>query len=114
MIKRTYYTILPIQINSQTSGDGWKCVNQLLQTHPDKFIISNEPAVSAVFSCVGRNHVGIVISLNGKNITIPEGNPDEVTDTFADAKKDWHTATYSLYQFRTKCKGVVFTVSKLK
>lgn len=93
-------------------GDGWKCVDQLLQAHPDKFIKSNEPAVGAVFSCVGRNHVGIVIGWNGKNITIQEGNLDGVTNTFADAKKDWHTATYSLDQFRTKCKGVVFAVPK--
>ncbi|WP_278462881.1 lysozyme family protein [Thomasclavelia spiroformis] len=93
-------------------GDGWKCVDQLLQAHPDKFIKSNEPAVGAVFSCVGRNHVGIVIEWNGKNITIQEGNLDGVTNTFADAKKDWHTATYSLNQFRTKCKGVVFAVPK--
>lgn len=93
-------------------GDGWKCVDQLLQAHPDKFIKSNEPAVGAVFSCVGKNHVGIVIKWNGKNITIQEGNLDGVTNTFADAKKDWHTATYSLNQFRTKCKGVVFAVPK--
>ena len=93
-------------------GDGWKCVDQLLQAHPDKFIKSNEPAVGAVFSCIGRNHVGIVIGWNGKNITIQEGNLDGVTNTFADAKKDWHTATYSLDQFRIKCKGVVFAVPK--
>lgn len=93
-------------------GDGWKCVDQLLQAHPDKFIKSNEPAVGAVFSCVGRNHVGIVIGWDGKNITIQEGNLDGVTNTFADAKKDWHTATYSLDQFRAKCKGVVFAVPK--
>lgn len=89
-------------------GDGWKCVDQLLQAHPDKFIKSNEPAVGAVFSCVGRNHVGIVIGWDGKNITIQEGNLDGVTNTFADTKKDWHTATYPLDEFRTKCKGVVF------
>lgn len=91
-------------------GDGWKCVDQLLQAHPDKFVKSNEPAVGAVFSCVGRNHVGIVIGWDEKNITIQEGNLDGVTNTFADAKKDWHTATYSLDEFRTKCKGVVFAV----
>ncbi|MFQ9669146.1 lysozyme family protein [Coprobacillus cateniformis] len=89
-------------------GDGWKCVDQLLQAHPDKFIKSNEPAVGAVFSCVGRNHVGIVIGWDEKNITIQEGNLDRVTNTFADAKKDWHTATYTLEQFKSKCKGVVF------
>lgn len=91
-------------------GDGWKCVDQLLKAHPDKFKKSNEPAVGAVFSCIGRNHVGIVVGWDGKNITIQEGNLDGVTNTFADAKKDWHTATYSLDQFRTICKGVVFAV----
>lgn len=93
-------------------GDGWKCVDQLLQTHPDKFIKSNKPAVGAVFSCIGRNHVGIVIGWDGTNITIQEGNLDGVTNTFVDAKKDWHTATYSLEQFRAKCKGVVFAIPK--
>ncbi|QUN14364.1 lysozyme family protein [Clostridium sp. C1] len=91
-------------------GDGWKCVDQLLQAHPDKFVKSNEPAVGAVFSCVGRNHVGIVIGWDGENITIQEGNLDGVTNTFADAKNDWHTATYSLDQFRIKCKGVIFAI----
>ena len=91
-------------------GDGWKCVDQLLQAHPDKFEKSNEPAVGAVFSCIGRNHVGIVIGWDGMNITIQEGNLDGVTNTFADAKKDWHTATYSLEQFRIKCKGVIFAI----
>lgn len=93
-------------------GDGWKCVDQLLQAHPDKFIKSDDPAVGAVFSCVGRNHVGIVIGWDGKNITIQEGNLDGVTNTFADAKKDWHTVTYPLDQFRTKCKGVIFANPK--
>lgn len=89
-------------------GDGWKCVDQLLHAHPDKFIKSNDPSVGAVFSCIGRNHVGIVIGWDGKNITIQEGNLDGITNTFTDAKKDWHTITYSLDQFRIKCKGVVF------
>ncbi len=91
-------------------GDGWKCVDQLLKAHPDKFKKSNEPAVGAVFSCIGRNHVGIVVGWDGKNITIQEGNLDGVTNTFADAKKDWHTATYSLDHFRVLCKAVVFAV----
>lgn len=93
-------------------GDGWKCVDQLLQAHPDKFEKSNEPAVGAVFSCIGRNHVGIVVGWDGMNITIQEGNLDGVTNTFADAKKDWHTVTYSLEQFRIKCKGVIFATPK--
>lgn len=93
-------------------GNGNECVDQLLEAHPDKFERSDEPATGAVFSCVGRNHVGIVIGWDGTNITIQEGNLDGKTNTFEDAKKDWHTATYTFEQFKSKCKGVVFAVSK--
>lgn len=93
-------------------GDGWKCVDQLLKAHPDKFKRSDTPEIGAVFSCVGRNHVGIVVGWDGTNITIQEGNLDGKTNTFADAKKDWQTATYTLDQFRTVCRGVVFANPK--
>ncbi|MCR0507538.1 lysozyme family protein [[Clostridium] innocuum] len=93
-------------------GDGWKCVDQLLKAHPDKFNRSNTPEVGAIFSCVGRNHVGIVIGWDGKNITIQEGNLDGETNTFAEAKRDWHTATYTFEQFKVICKGVVFAIPK--
>lgn len=93
-------------------GDGWKCVDQLLQAHPDKFEPSDTPEVGAVFSCIGRNHVGIVIGWDGTNITIQEGNLDGKTNTFAEAKKDWRTITYTFEEFQNKCKGVVFAVPK--
>ena len=93
-------------------GDGWKCVDQLLKVHPDKFKRSDTPEIGAVFSCVGRNHVGIVVGWDDTNITIQEGNLDGKTNTFAQAKKDWRTATYTLDQFRTVCRGVVFAVPK--
>ena len=93
-------------------GDGWKCVDQLLKAHADKFKRSDTPEIGAVFSCVERNHVGIVVGWDGTNITIQEGNLDGKTNTFAEAKKDWRTATYTLDQFRTVCRGVVFAVPK--
>lgn len=93
-------------------GNGNECVDHLLKAHPDKFKRSEEPATGAVFSCIGRNHVGIVIGWDGTNITIQEGNLDSKTNTFEDAKKDWHTATYTFDQFKVKCKGVVFAVPK--
>ena len=93
-------------------GNGNECVDQLLKAHPDKFKRSEEPATGAVFSCIGRNHVGIVIGWDGTNITIQEGNLDGKTNTFEDAKKDWHTATYPFEQFKSKCKGVVFAIPK--
>lgn len=58
-----------------------------MNAHPDKFKISSTPAVGAIFSCIGRNHVGIVIGWDGTNITIQEGNLDGKTNSFAEAKK---------------------------
>ena len=93
------------------TGDGWKCAKQLVNAHPDKFKLSKTPEVGAIFSCIGRNHVGIVIGWDGTNITIQEGNLDGKTNSFAEAKKDWHTVTYTLSQFISICHGVEFAIS---
>lgn len=89
-------------------GDGWNCAQQLVAAHPDKFELSSEPQVGAIFSCIGRNHVGIVIGWDGTNITIQEGNLDGMTNSFTQAKSDWQTVTYNLDRFRIICDGVVF------
>ena len=92
------------------TGDGWDCVEQLVAAHPDKFEISDTPAVGAIFSCIGRNHVGIVIGWDGTHIIIQEGNLDGKTNSFEDAKKDWHTVTYTLSQFVSISHGVEFAI----
>ena len=89
-------------------GNGWDCVNQLLATHPDQFERSLFPVDGAVFSGIGANHVGIIISVNDDTLTVQEGNLDGITNTFQDAKKDWHTAIYTLDQLRSVYRGVVF------
>lgn len=59
-------------------GDGGVCADQLLENHPDKFELASHPIPGAVFS--SRNtgsdcgHVGIVLDVDGDNITIAEGN----------------------------------------
>lgn len=92
------------------TGNGWSCAEQLVNAHPDKFKLSDTPAVGAIFSCIGRNHTGIVIGWDGTNITIQEGNLDNKTNTFEDAKKDWQTVTYTLAEFQKICNGVIFSV----
>lgn len=92
------------------TGDGWDCVEQLVAAHPDKFEISDTPAVGAIFSCIGRNHVGIVIGWDGTHIIIQEENLDGKTNSFEDAKKDWHTVTYTLSQFVSISHGVEFAI----
>lgn len=92
------------------TGNGWDCAKQLVRAHPDKFKLSNTPTVGAIFSCIGRNHVGIVIGWDGTNITIQEGNLDGKTNSFAEAKKDWHTVTYTLSRFVSICHGVEFAI----
>ena len=93
-------------------GDGWKCVDQLLKTHGDKFERSTTPKPGAVFSGIGRNHVGIVIAVDEDTLTIQEGNLDGKTNTFKEAQTDWHTKKYTLSQLRTAMQGVVFANPK--
>lgn len=92
--------------------DGWKCVDQLLKTHGDKFERSTTPKAGAVFSGIGRNHVGIVIDVKGDVLIIQEGNLDGKTNTFKDARKDWHTKEYTLSQLRAAMQGVIFANPK--
>ena len=54
----------------------------------------------AIFSGIGKNHVGIVLSYDGK------------TNTFEDAKSDWKTVTYTLDEYRIRLGGVVFANPK--
>ena len=91
-------------------GDGWNCAEQLVETHPDKWELSDIPQPGSVFSCIDRNHVGIVVEWNGVNITIQEGNLDGETNTFEEAKSDWRTITYDMDTFIDVCKGVVFAI----
>lgn len=93
-------------------GDGWKCVDQLLKTHGDKFERSTTPKAGAVFSGIGRNHVGLVIDVKGDVLIIQEGNLDGKTNTFKDARKDWHTKEYTLSQLRAAMQGVIFANPK--
>ena len=81
-------------------GDGWNCAKQLVNVHPDLFELSSNPQVGSIFSCIGRNHVGIVVGWDGANITIQEGNLDGKTNTFNQAKSDWQTVTYEINEFR--------------
>ena len=94
------------------TGDGWHCAKQLVNTHPDKFELSSTPKVGAIYSGIGKNHVGIVIGWDGTNITIQDGNLDGKTNTFQQAKKDWKTSTISLNQLRSNYNGVIFANPK--
>ena len=94
------------------SGDGSSCVKELVAAHPDKFEQSSSPKAGAVFSAIGHNHVGIVITVKENTITVQEGNLDGITNTFQDAKKDWQTKSYTLDQLRSIYGGVVFANPK--
>ena len=94
------------------TGDGWNCAKQLVNAHPEQFELSSNPQVGSIFSCIGRNHVGIVVGWDGTNITIQEGNLDGKTNTFGQAKSDWQTVTYEINQFRRICDGVIFAIRK--
>lgn len=93
-------------------GDGRKCVDQLLSAHADKFERSTTPKAGAVFSSIGRNHVGIVIDVKGDILVIQEGNLDGKTNTFKEAQTDWRTKEYTLSQLRSSMQGVIFANPK--
>lgn len=93
-------------------GDGKKCAEELVEAHPDLFELSATPATGAVFSGVGHNHVGIVISYDGTTLVIQEGNLDGITNTFEEAKTDWRTLTTTLDQLTIDMDGVVFANPK--
>ena len=94
------------------TGNGWDCVDELLKAHPDKFERSTTPKAGSLFSGIGKNHVGIVLKVDGNNITIQDGNYDGITNTFEDAKKDWQTNTYTLDYYRSRMGGIVFANPK--
>lgn len=70
------------------------------------------PKAGAVFSGIGKNHVGIVLKVDGYNITIQDGNYDGITNTFEDAKKDWQTNTYTLDYYRLRMGCIIFANPK--
>ena len=94
------------------TGNGWDCVDVLLAAHRDKFERADVPKAGAVFSGIGKNHVGIVLKVNGENITIQDGNYDGKTNTFEEAKTDWRTNTYTLSELRRRYGGIVFANPK--
>lgn len=94
------------------TGNGWDCAKELVKAHPDKFELSEKPKAGAIFSCKNRNHVGIVIAYDGKEITIQEGNLDGKTNTFQEAKKDWRTKKFTLREFMTYTTGVIYAAPK--
>lgn len=84
----------------------------MLACHRDKFERANTPKAGAFFSGIGKNHVGIVLKVDGENITIQDGNYDGKTNTFEEAKTDWRTNTYTLSELRRRYGGIVFANPK--
>lgn len=101
-------------------GSGYNCVNNLLKSHPDKFKYSTEPAAGAVFSTGGTgtntNHVGIVISVSGDNVTVQEGNVSGIPWNYPYAStgstsNGWWTHTYTK-SYMQSCYGAIYAVPK--
>ena len=84
----------------------------LVAAHRDKFERADTPKAGAVFSGIGKNHVGIVLKVDEENITIQDGNYDGKTNTFEEAKTDWRTNTYTLSELRRRHGGIVFANPK--
>ena len=108
-----FYEIYGYSPGFSANGGDW--VDELVRVHRDKFEKSNTPKVGAIFSATNPapwGHVGIVVGVNGDQITIQEGNLDGATNSFEVATKDWHTVTYSLSTLRTIYSGLTFANPK--
>lgn len=108
-----FYEIYGYSPGFRADGGGW--VSKLVHIHKDKFEESDTPKVGAIFSAKNPapwGHVGIVVGVNGDQITIQEGNLDGVTNSFEAATKDWHTVTYSLSTLRTIYSELTFANPK--
>lgn len=92
------------------TANGCDWVNMLVTQNSDQFRLSATPDIGAIFSGIGKNHVGIVIAYDGINITVQEGNLDGRTNTFEEAKTDWHTKVYTLESLSATYKGVVYAI----
>lgn len=97
------------------TGNGYQCVSQLLNAHGDKFYQSDTPVAGSVFSTNGvtRNHVGIIVAVDGDTITVQDGNYDGHNNGWDTAQTDWGTWTTTLSEFQSKMGGgVVFANPK--
>lgn len=97
------------------TGNGYQCVGQLLNAHGDKFYKSDTPVAGSVFSTngVNRNHVGLIIAVDGDKITVQDGNYDGHNNGWDTAQSDWGTYTTTLSEFQAKMGGgVVFANPK--
>ena len=91
-------------------GNGYSCANELLNAHSDKFYRSDTPVAGAVFSTDSsqRNHVGIILAVDGDTVTYQDGNYDGKNNSFAVAQKDWGTQTCSLAEFKARMGSKVY------
>lgn len=95
------------------TGNGYACVAQLLQAHPDKFEFGLTPKVGAVGSSdVAHNHVWIVTGVEGDRITVQEGNLDGASNSWDVAITDWHTTVYTMAGLKQAYGNVTFANPK--
>ena len=97
------YEIYGIQDNNLGDGNQW--VNNLVNRYPDKFKFSTEPEPGAIY-CTGgggtnKNHVGIVLDVQGDIVTTQDGNFNAATDPWEVAITDWATQTQTKTYMKT-------------
>lgn len=95
-------------------GNGYECAKQLVAAHGDKFELSSTPAAGAIISTIGsgRNHVAIVVGIDGDKLIVDSGNLDGRNNTFADAQSDWRRITWTLEEMCASWGPVEFAVPK--
>ena len=94
-------------------GNGCECAYQLVNTHPDLFMLSETPTVGAIGSAdVEHNHVWVVVGIDedGNGCTIQEGNLDGQTNSYLDSLTDWRQKHYTYSQLKKKYGEVIYAI----
>lgn len=91
-------------------GSGW--AKGIVETYPDKFELSSSPLPGAVYSGIGKNHVGIILDVNGPNLTVFDANFDYYSNPWEVAITDWQINKRTLSELISSYNGVIFANPK--
>lgn len=119
-----FYEIYGLDPNFPGEGNGCEWVDTITQKYyPDKFTKSDTPVAGSIFSVAASSsnpagHVGIVIDVQGDQLTIQEGNLNGVSDSWewaitectngsiSNPNGDWWERTLTLDELKA-CYGEV-------
>ncbi len=94
-------------------GDGRNCVYELVKTHSDKFEFSSTPKTGAIYSGIGKNHVGVILEVKPDGtLTVFDVNLDGISNSWDVALSDWVIWEKTNESLNGFYGGVIYAVPK--